>query len=372
MKPAVKRWLGWIGYPVGYLVLLGLFARCTFPYERVRDRLVAEFNTKQASAGMRIEIAEMSGYWLSGIEAEGVKVTRTASATTPGAPATPAIVVSPASDAPTEETKPHVTLIDHVYGSVSLLRLLFGTTAGSFGMEMQSGEIEGSFSSSSDSQSLELTLSKVNVGDLPLLSDLAGLPLKGTVDGKLEVELPEKKAIKAEGKVELDMTGISAGDGKAKILKVIALPELKVGDVKLSATITDGRLKVDSMSAKGPDFEMLLDGSIRLRDPIPLSMLDIGLEFRFMDAYKNKSDITRGLFGTPGAAVPGLFEMDEKVRRSKREDGFYGWRVVGTMEKAVFEPSQAGAGARSGARVTSKRAPTKPGPTPAPTPDANP
>ncbi len=366
MKPVAKRWIGWIGYPLLYLMLLGLFARCTFPYERVRDRLVAEFNTKQASAGMRIEIAEMSGYWLSGIEAEGVKVTRTAAAAATAAASAPATAVAATAETPAEESKPHVTLIDHVYGSVSLLRLLVGTTKASFGMEMQSGEVEGSFSSSSDSQSLELTLSKVNVGDLPMLSDLAGLPLKGTVDGKVEVELPEKKATKAEGKIELNMSGISAGDGKTKILKVIALPELKVGDVKLSATITDGRLKVDSMSAKGPDFEMLLDGSVRLREPIPLSMLDIGLEFRFMDAYKNKSDITRGLFGTPGAAVPGLFEMDEKVRRSKREDGFYGWRVVGTMEKAVFEPSQAGAGARSGARASTKRGATKPAAAPAP------
>src|SRR5512133_3228044 len=118
MKPIVKRWVGWVGYPSLYVLLLALFARCTFPYERVRDRLVSEFNVKQASAGMRIEIAEMSGYWLSGIEAEGVKVTRTSAVS-----ATPA----PTADA-AEEQKPHVTLIDHVYGSVSLLRLLFGTT----------------------------------------------------------------------------------------------------------------------------------------------------------------------------------------------------------------------------------------------------
>lgn len=353
MKPILKRWASWVGYPFLYLLLLTLFARCTFPYERVRDRLVSEFNVKQASAGMRIEINEMSGYWLSGIEAEGVKVTRTSAAASP----TPA----PGPDA-TEEQKPHVTLIDHVYGSISLLRLLFGTTAGSFGMEMQSGEIEGNFSSSSEKQSLELELSKVNVGDLPMLSDLAGLPLKGTVDGKVEVELPEQKAAKAEGKIELNMTGISAGDGKAKILKVIALPELKVGNVKLNATITDGRVKIDSMSAKGQDFEMALDGSIRLRDPLPLSMLDMGLEFRFLDSYKNKNDITRGLFGTPGAAVPGLFEMDPKVQRSKREDGFYGWRVVGSIDKPLFEPSQAGA--RAGAKASPARRTPKSGATP--------
>ncbi|HEY5957520.1 MAG TPA: type II secretion system protein GspN [Polyangiaceae bacterium] len=351
MKPVVKRWLGWAGYPLLYLMLLALFARCTFPYERVRDRLVAEFNTKQASAGMRIEIAEMSGYWLSGIEAEGVKVTRTPGVVAPGAIPEPA--------ASLEDLKPHVTLIDHVYGSVSMLRLLFGTTAGSFGMKMQSGEVEGHFSSSNDAQSLDLSLSKVNVGDLPMLSDMAGLPLKGTVDGSLEVELPEKKASKAEGKIELNMSGISAGDGKAKVLKVIALPELKVGNVKLGATITDGKLKVDTMTAKGSDFEMLLDGNIRLREPVPLSILDLALEFRFLDSYKNKNDITRGLFGAPGG-VPGLFEMDEKVRRSKREDGFYGWRVIGSMDKPLFEPSPTGVGTRGAARTPAKRNTSKP------------
>src|SRR5512133_2249715 len=239
MKPIVKRWVGWVGYPSLYVLLLALFARCTFPYERVRDRLVAECNAKQASAGMRIEIAEMSGYWLSGIEAEGVKVTRTSASQTVGATAP----IDAAAGG--EEQKPHVTLIDHVYGSVSLLRMLFGTTAGSFGMEMQSGEVEGSFSSSTEKQSLELELSKLNVGDLPMLGDLAGLPLKGTVDGKLEVELPDKKAAKAEGKIELDMSGLSAGEGKGKVLKVIALPEFKVGNFKFSATITDGRVKID-------------------------------------------------------------------------------------------------------------------------------
>jgi type II secretion system protein N len=324
MKAKAKRWLGYLGYPAGYFAMLGLFARCTFPYDRVRDRVVSEFNANQASSGMRLEIAEMHGYWFSGIKAEGVKLTRTATQ-------------EAGSSLSADEQKPKVTTIDELYGSVSLLRLPFGKVSGSFGATIQSGEIEGSFASSETEQSLAVTFQKVGVGDIPILSDLAGLPLKGTVDGKIEVVLPEKNPGKAEGKIELNLTGLSAGDGKAKVLKVIALPELKVGSVKLLATITEGRVKLDTVSAKGPDFEMVMDGSIRLREPLPNSMLDLGMRFSFMDAYKNKNDITKGLFGSAG--VPGLFEMDEKVRRSKREDGFYGWRVVGTMDKPLFEPS---------------------------------
>jgi type II secretion system protein N len=347
MKANAKRWVGYLGYPTIYFLMLGLFARVTFPYNQVRDRLVTEFNAKQSSSGMRLEIGDMSGYWLSGIEAEQVKLTRS-------------ITTDLSSTATAEEQKPKITVIDELYGSVSLFRLLFGKVAGSFGATIQSGEIEGTFSSSDAEQSLDVKLSKVGVGDIPILSDLAGLPLKGTVDGQVEITLPEKNPSKAEGKIELDLTGLAAGDGKSKILKVIALPELKVGSLKLAATITEGRVKLDSATAKGPDFEMVMDGNVRLREPMTSSMLDLGMRFKFLDSYKNKNDITKGLFGTAG--VPGLFEMDEKVRRAKREDGFYGWRVVGTLEQPLFEPNPAGTagGARGAARLNSARRGSKP------------
>ena len=51
----------------------------------------------------------------------------------------------------------------------------------------------------------------------------------------------------------------------------------------------------------------------------------------------NKSDLTKSLFGSGG--TPGLFDLDPKNKRAKRPDGFYGWRVSGTMGKPVFTPS---------------------------------
>jgi type II secretion system protein N len=329
MNATTKRWVGYFGYPLVYLGMLGLFARVTFPYERVKERVVAEFNAKQAANGLRLDIEEMSGRYLFGVEAENVKLTRTPKSDPTSFGATP------------EDQKPKVTVIDELYGSVSVFRLLFGKVAGSFGATMQSGEIEGDFSSSDAEQSLALKLSQVAVGEIPMLADLAGLPLKGVVDGEIEVTLPEKMPTKAEGKVALTMDGVAAGDGKAKVLKVIALPELKVGTVKIAATIAEGRVKLDTVSAKGADFEMVMDGNVRLREPIGMSVLDLGMRFRFLDSYKNKNDITKGLFGSNG--VPGLFEMDEKVRRAKREDGFYGWRVIGPMDKPNVEPNPSGA-----------------------------
>jgi type II secretion system protein N len=346
MKANAKRWGQYVGYPVVYFLMLGMFARCTFPYDSLRNRVVSEFNGKQAASGMRLEIGELSGYWLLGVKASNVKLTKT-----PLADAT--------STESADEQKPKVTAIDELHASVSLLRLLVGNVGASFGATIKSGEIDGAFSSSDAEQSLSINLKQVGVNDLPMLGDLAGLPLKGTVDGLVELVLPEKKAGKAEGKIELNISGLSAGDGKAKVLKVIALPELRLGNVKLAATVTEGRVKLDAMTAKGPDFEMAVDGSIRLREPISSSMLDVGMRFKFLDSYKNKNDMTKGLFGTNG--MPGLFDMNDKVRRAKREDGFYGWRVIGVMENPTVEPNPAGTSStgRGSARTVGARRPGK-------------
>jgi len=327
VSPRVKRAVGFAVYPLLYLVLLLAFARLTFPYERLKERLTSEFNSAQGPKGMRLRIDSLEGHWVSGVVARGVRLTlapKTGTSTTPSSeePRTPATMV-----------------VDTARLSVSLLGLLIGSTDLGFELEIGTGTIEGRASSSSSEQSLEVTIDSVPLSQLPMFVDLVGLPLKGMLNGELELVLPERSAQKGEGQLTLTLTGVAAGDGKAKILNTIALPELKVGSVNLRAAVTEGRVKVDALTAKGSDFEMAGDGLIRLRDPLTTSSLDLGVHFKFLDAYKGKSDVTRGLFGTPGSTVPGLFEMNDKVRRSKREDGFYGWRVMGSLQHPLFEPS---------------------------------
>ena len=118
------------------------------------------------------------------------------------------------------------------------------------------------------------------------------------------------------------MDNLRVGDGKAKVLNAIALPEVNVGRVNLSATIAAGRLKIEKLNAKGSDLDLEIEGGARLRDPVGTSMLDLSLRFRFSDAYRSKNETTRGLLGEPGSKSPGLFELTPEVQKSKRPDGF--------------------------------------------------
>ena len=65
-----------VGYPVFYLFCLFVFAALTFPYDKLRQRIVASFNADQHATGgqQELRIDEMSGYWLSGFRAKGVHV----------------------------------------------------------------------------------------------------------------------------------------------------------------------------------------------------------------------------------------------------------------------------------------------------------
>ena len=266
----------------------------------------------------------MSGYWLFGVEAEKITITQ--------APKSKA--GEPAADAKARTVK-----IDSAHISLSLLRLLLGTMAVSFGADAFGGQVTGTVANGSSEQTFDIGLDDLDVGQMPVLDDLVGLPMKGNLGGQAELALSDRKWAKADGKIELTMGSLKVGDGKAKVLNAIALPEVNVGNVKLSATVAAGRLKIEKLAAKGADLDLAVEGGARLRDPVGTSMLDLTLRFKFSDAYRNKNETTRGLLGEPGSKSPGLFELTPQVQKSKRPDGYYGWRIIGTLDRPVFEPS---------------------------------
>jgi hypothetical protein len=191
------------------------------------------------------------------------------------------------------------------------------------------------------------------------LEEIIQLPLEGTLAGHVEFQMPAGKLQESEGKLDLSIDALQVGDGKAKIRDTIALPKLRVGTLKVAAEAVQGKLELKELSANGPDFQLKSDGSVRLRDPFNTSVADLRVNFKFKDAYKNKNDITRGLFGAPDSNVPGLFDLDPKIKRAKGEDGFYGWRAAGQIAKLSFTPAAEGGSSAPASRSPRARR-TKP------------
>jgi type II secretion system protein N len=322
-----SKYLGPIGFPIFYLLCLAVFTSLTFPYRRLKERIVGTFNASQRSAGamQELQIDDMSGYWLSGIKMTGVTLL----------------------SAPPEPGKPPTKLeIDSATARYSLLPLLIGNDDLNFDANAFGGEASGSYDVSGKDRSIDVVLDAIDVGKVQPLLDLLGVPLTGKLVGTVKLTMPEGKASKGTGAVSLEIQDMSVGDGKAKIKGALALPKIEVGTLTLAGEAKDGVLKISKLVAGGKDLEVQGDGRVTMRELAADSLLDMQVRFRINDAYRTKSDVTKSLFGAPGSNAPALFEMaDAKIKASKRPDGFYAWIVRGPLGKAEFFPSGAAAGA---------------------------
>jgi type II secretion system protein N len=324
MTPRVKKALVAGGYVAFYFFALVVFFYWTFPYDRLKERIVRDFNARQSGPdAMRLELDDLSSYWLSGIEAEGLRL------------------VSPPEG---KAKKPTVTSVESAHARISLPALLLGRRSVSFGADAFGGSLDGNISDSAVERVVEIEIDELDLGQTPMLAGLLGLPVTGALSGSIELLAPEARLSKAEGKISLKMTGLSVGDGKAKIREIIALPKLDAGTLTLEAEVKTGTVKITQLSGSGPDLEVGAEGTVRLRDQPGQSALQLTSEFKFTDRYTNKDDITRALFGPSGA-----FDLDRKNRAAKRPDGFYSWRVTGTLDKPHFLPFGGAAGAKKSA-----------------------
>ncbi|HEV8247064.1 MAG TPA: type II secretion system protein GspN [Polyangiaceae bacterium] len=326
MNPQLKRVLIWLGYAAGYLFALLLFAYLTFPYDRLKERIVGEFNAHQTGPNpTRLELDELKSYWFSGIKAEGVRLI------SPSPPPT---------DPSKKPDKPKVMSIDSAHARLSLLSLLIGHHVITFGADAFGGNVSGEIADSDVERNVEVDLDEVDLAQVPLVADVIGLPASGKLSGSIQLTTPEARLGKGEGKLSLKIAGLGVGDGKAKIKDMIAPPRIDAGELVLDAEVKGGQLKITQFSATGPDLEFSADGTVRLRDQPDLSSLSLSAKFKFTDHYANKNEVTKGLLGSEGA--PGLFDLDPKNRRAKQADGFYGWRVSGTLSKPSFTPHGGG------------------------------
>jgi type II secretion system protein N len=346
VNPKIKRFLAWTGYPLFYFACLALFCYVSAPWDRVKNAVTSGFN---ASSPLRMEIDRLTwAFRFPGIVAKGVKL----------------VGEAPPPDASGKPRAAPEYIVDELYARVSVFPLLWGTTKLAFSLDGFGGDIDGSVKNATEGRDLLLELDGVDAAKMPYLAGLLGIPIAGSVNGKIDLKLPQNKLPAAEGTVELHITDFEIGDGKTKIRDTLALPKVKAGEFVFKADVTEGVVKITELSTKGPDLEVVSEGRIRLMESVDASVGDLNLRFKFSDAYKSKDDMTKSIFGAPGSSVPGLFDLDPKMKRAKRDDGFYAWHITGPLSRLSFQPSTAGSDSASRARRSPLRGFAKPAPKP--------
>lgn len=314
-KELVRKYGKWVGYPLFYLFAFVIFLRLTFPYDKIRERVVAQFNSQPRSgnAQQQLQIDDISGWWLTGVRIKGIRLI--SSPSEPGG-------------APTEMK------IDEARAKIGVLSAIVGHTAVAFHIDAFGGEIDGDYEDSPKERDVEAELDGVDLTRVDALTDMLGLPVEGHAKGTIKLVMPEGKASKGSGTVQIDIADVAIGDGKAKLKNALDWPKLAVGPLTLTAEAKDGVLKVTKLSAGGKDLELGGEGKITMRDLASESSVDVNMKFKINDSYRSKSKLTEALFGAPGSTRGGdVDRFVPKMKQAHRSDGFYAFKLMGLLGK---------------------------------------
>lgn len=320
------RILSLLGYNAFFWMAFWLCCYWTFPYQRLAAFITDKVT--ESGSGYTLEIGALSPYWLTGVELEQVKVRKQAEASLaapPGADGKPA---------PDQAIK-----IDSAHARLGLIALLTGTTSLSFGAELGSGEIDGTYEESGDDKKVVATLSKVDLAKLGVLEQLISLPSTGTLTGNFDLVLG-KQPSKTNGKVDLTIQKLTVGDGKAKFklgsMGGLTIDPISAGDLKLVLDVKEGTGTVKKLTASGSDLKLDGSGDVRFAQPLARSRLGLLLKLKLTEAYRNKTARTKTMFA--------LLESSgsPQVAAAKTADGSYQLRVSGTVSGARVLPAGGG------------------------------
>jgi type II secretion system protein N len=333
-KDRLKRFGPKAGYPVFYLFCLLIFLTWTFPYEKLRDRIVTTFNAQQRNSAhpQELQIDDLDSSFLTGVKAKGVRL------------------ISPPSEPGKAQS---ILTIDEARARISLLGLLAGSKDVSFRIDAFDGTIKGTYEDTGKDRSIDMEFDGVDIGRVDTINASIGFPIDGKLTGTLKLALPEGKASKANGNLALDVKDANAGNVKELALKTpmgpFSLPRLKIGNFNVTGEAKDGVIKISKISASGGDVDVSGDGKVQMREVATDSHLDMNLKFKINDSYRSKNDKTKLLFGAPGSKEKPMIEMDPKMGRAKTGDGGYAVRVGGSLGKPDVQPGSGGSSSSSAA-----------------------
>lgn len=312
MSPGARKVFKWVGYPAWFLFCMVAFVYCTFPYDRVREKVRVSI---EESMNADVEIDDLSPSWVTGVEVTGLRIK-----TRPVRP----------SDTP------KTFLIDSLSARVGLLALVTGGVDLSYALEVYGGEIEGSLEESGPNAAVAVTFKDLDLSQVQTLREAIGLPLAGVVSGDANLTLVDRALAKSDGAIRLRGTGLRVGDGKAKLeipgFGGLTIAPIEIGELQGELGVKAGKATISRLGAQGRDLEVIGEGRIDLRDPLPASSVAAYIRFKILPAYTKRN-------ATMAALVSGL-DMMPTTKRAKRPDGFLGYRISGTFSRGLsFLPS---------------------------------
>lgn len=348
-RPRTRKVLQYLGFAVLGLVTFVFAFQMTFPFERVKDKVVDLLTEKYEVSIGGVERGFIPGrmYW----KAVSLR-TRPAKA----------------DDVAT------TFYIEQLEVDLGLVALLHGTAAVKLDAKIGPGHIKGDIALSKDATSIELAGTDLPSASLPMREAL-GLPMSGKLRFTFNLELPNDKSktgkvgpnwLKAEGNVELACpSGCTVGDGKTKLKfnvtnqsqqafaqNGIDFGKIDIDSLLATVELKEGKLAVTKFETKSGDGEVHVDFNLALNQDLNQSQVTGCLRFTGSPGLLKREPKTHAALSTTGAPLgpDNLFhiKLDGTLKQMRRLGIICGPTAAGMKSPE----SQGGTTARPNLTVT--------------------
>ncbi len=256
-------------YLVVGIISFVFFLYWTFPYERLKDRVVTAVD-QQLRGNIGIAIDGLSPSIFSGFAFEGIRIL----------------------DRTAKDQKPLLT-IDEASVNVGLLSSLFGSPKASFAADLAGGEISGRFVHRDDLNIIEAEMEDIQLDQIRLVESLTGLKLQGGMQGAIKMQVNPKQIKAAKGSVTLELKDWRTAKGSQ--LKLGSLGAIDLGTPytltkgegsALDLELDRGTMQVKKFQLKGGDLEIELNGQVFLEQRFQNSRCNLKGSIKFSDKMK--------------------------------------------------------------------------------------
>jgi type II secretion system protein N len=320
LGPRARKVVRYVGFVLVGLVTFVFAFQLTFPFQRVKDKIVELLSDKYD-----VTIGDVEGGLIPGRMFLKAVSLRTR---------------------PTSASETATTFyVEKLEIDIGLLALLRGTASVKLDAKIGPGRIKGTIALSKDDTSIDLVGEDLPSASLPVREAL-GLPMSGKVRFAFDLDLPNEKNKagkvvtnwpKATGGVELACpSGCTVGDGKSKLKPNLRMPKAQqafaeggidfgkvtVDNLVAAAEIKNGKLDVTKFDVKSADGDLRIELDVALNQDLMSSTVAGCLKFTVSEALGRREPKTYAAINTTGAprGPDGLFhiKLDGPLREVRR------------------------------------------------------
>ena len=267
MKEFISKNKKWFGYPIYCIILVIVLLYYRFPSEALRDHVQARANNLNTLLSLSVHrIKPWPPFWL--------KLGKTEL---------------------TLKNKPSITLFkaDSLLVKPRAWAILQGESKYCFECLAYGGDIEGCIDFKSDNIkaplfTAEMEAKNIQISNHQNLKDLIGRHADGTLYGTIHYGGEHKNLINGSGEADLKLL-----DGEIEFqLPILNLKTIQYNEINIDMVLKDKIINLTRFELKGSMLESVISGTIRLKEKLGRSTLDLkGTIEPHAELFKNSGNL---------------------------------------------------------------------------------